>query len=959
MAESFSLIYKSEEQLQKFLSDQPQLANSDKVLIQAIVHTINRTKIIKLQKVIQQLFPKAAFMGTTAEGSIMNGNINNENIVLTFTLFDHVVIHSSLIKDSYNNYFLEYNRNHFRQEECKLQMIFSTHSYVHLEKVLNDLHKLYPKTVVTGAVSNEKGIVFNKQTIVENGFIITSFYSSELVIHKKIINGWKEIGQRFQVTDAKDHRLLSINYLKPKELHKKYFGNYISNDMKEHVFEYPFMFHRNRDKKVLFPIGFEESGTFIYNEPISVGDEVSFSYLDIESFIKQSNEFANDSALEKVDVFFSFTNFHLNNITKTLMYNQTKMFDSIASVFGLITNKIIINKNHGLNLEQPSLMFIGISESQQPQLKQAIHYHMEIPKHIETVGKLTQLIENTALEMNELTKNNDLSEQYYQSLFENNEDFIYSTDLSGNILSVNQAFIRIFGYQKNEIIGKLALDYIDENDIPRVKINFFRALKGQIRTYRLKMTTKRGEEKVFLMKNIPITVGGKVIGTNGIGRDITESVEYEEKITQLAYYDVDTGLPNRMKFTEILNDQLHWSKKKDYPLAVIFLDIDRFKMINDTLGYKAGDEILKKVSFRLKNHIPHNGHLGRFSGDKFSIILSNYERPDDIRRLCKELLDSISVPIEYAGQEYYIAASIGISIYPNDGVQTETLLKNADLALNRCKVQGGNKFSFYSTEMNEQVKYRIELESYLRKALEKQEFFLCYQPIYHLKTGNIFGSEALIRWNHPKLGLIPPNEFIPLAEETGLIRDIGRWVLIESCKQNYLWQKEGLGKLRISVNVSPQQFQHEMFLLDVKEALEISGMDPKYLHLELTESVMLRNMNYSIAVMKELQDLGVKVSIDDFGTGYSSLNYLRNLPANTLKIDRSFIHNMDQDSSHIAIIKAIITMGKGLSMKIIAEGVETKDQLELLEKLNCHYAQGFYIHKPLEVEEFYKKIKVS
>jgi len=958
VAESFSLIYKSEEQLQKFLADHPQLANSDNVLIQAIVHTINCSNIIKLQKVIQQLFPKAAFMGTTAEGSVINSELNQENIVLTFTLFDRSFIISCLIEESYSNHFLENHRKHLKQEESKLQIIFSTHSYGHLDKVLNHLQMLYPNTVVTGTISNKNGFVFDKEKIVKKGFVISSLYSHQLVIHKKIISGWKEIGQRFQVTDAKDRRLLSINYLKPMELHKKYFGNYILNNFNEHVFEYPFMFHRKKDKKVLFPIELDENGAFLYNEPISVGDEVSFSYLDIDSFVQQSNEYVSDLASEKVDVFFSFSNFYLHDNINTLIYKQAKMFDSIASVFGLFSNKIIRNRDNQL-MDDPSLMIIGISESQKPQIQHDIHYHMEIPKHLETVWKLTHLMEKTSIEMNELTKNNDLSEQYYQSLFDNNEDFIYSTDLSGNILSVNQAFIRIFGYQKNEIIGKLALDYIDENDIPRVKINFFRALKGQIRTYRLKMTTKRGEEKVFLMKNIPITVGGKVIGTYGIGRDITESVEYEEKITQLAYYDVDTGLPNRMKFTEILNDHLHWSKKKDYPLAVIFLDIDRFKMINDTLGYKAGDEILKKISFRLKNHIPHNGHLGRFSGDKFSIILSNYERPDDIRRLCKELLDSISVPIEYAGQEYYIAASIGISIYPNDGVQTETLLKNADLALNRCKVQGGNKFSFYSTEMNEQVKYRIELESYLRKALEKQEFFLCYQPIYHLKTGNIFGSEALIRWNHPKLGLIPPNEFIPLAEETGLIRDIGRWVLIESCKQNNLWQKEGLGKLRISVNVSPQQFQHEMFLLDVKEALEISGMDPRYLHLELTESVMLRNMNYSIAVMKELQDLGVKVSIDDFGTGYSSLNYLRNLPANTLKIDRSFIHNMDQDSSHIAIIKAIITMGKGLSMKIIAEGVETKDQLELLEKLNCHYAQGFYMHKPLDVEEFYKKIKVS
>ncbi len=357
--------------------------------------------------------------------------------------------------------------------------------------------------------------------------------------------------------------------------------------------------------------------------------------------------------------------------------------------------------------------------------------------------------------------------------------------------------------------------------------------------------------------------------------------------------------------------------------------------------------------------MPEHAQLGRFSGDKFSILIKEYHQSKDIIQFCEQVLSAINLPIKYSGQEYFVAASIGISIYPNDGVQTEILLKHVDLALNRCKLQGGNNYSFYSTEMNDQVKLRIEMESHLRRALEKDEFFLCYQPIYQLKSGKIFGSEALIRWQHPKLGLIPPNEFIPVAEETGLIREIGRWVLIESCRQNKKWHDDGIRNLVISVNVSPKQFQHEMFISDVKEALSISGMSPEYLHLELTESIMLGNISYSVSVMKELQRLGVKVSIDDFGKGYSSLNYLRNLPANTIKIDRSFIKNIHQDPSHMAIVKAIITMGKGLSMKVIAEGIETKEQWELLKKLNCHYAQGYYIHKPLKANEFVTKINVS
>ncbi|MCM3241373.1 EAL domain-containing protein [Cytobacillus oceanisediminis] len=255
-------------------------------------------------------------------------------------------------------------------------------------------------------------------------------------------------------------------------------------------------------------------------------------------------------------------------------------------------------------------------------------------------------------------------------------------------------------------------------------------------------------------------------------------------------------------------------------------------------------------------------------------------------------------------------------------------------------------------EMNQQAMVRLELESYLRKALQKNEFFLCYQPLIDLETGNLYGSEALIRWNHPKLGLVSPGEFIPLAEETGLIKDIGGWVLGSACKQNKRWQMLGYKSLSISVNVSAYQFQQPGFLQEVKMALELSGMEPQYLTLELTESTMLRNVEHSIQVMQSLQNIGVKVSIDDFGTGYSSLSYLKDLPINTLKIDRSFINNLRLNTSDVAIVKAIITMGHGLAVKVVAEGVETQEQIELLKELKCHYAQGFYIHKPLMTSEF-------
>lgn len=556
-------------------------------------------------------------------------------------------------------------------------------------------------------------------------------------------------------------------------------------------------------------------------------------------------------------------------------------------------------------------------------------------------------------------KVNSEIEQRYHSLFEHNSDIVYSTDLRGYLTSVNSTFEKTLGYKALELLSTNALNYVKEEDVPRVRMHFYRALMGKEQYYYIDIPTKTGELLTFQIRNIPIIINEEKVGIYGIGRNVTEQKKAEKQIANLAYYDFETGLPNRLSFSEKLAELLERAAKKKRKLSVLFIDMDRFKIINDSLGHYAGDEILKELADRVKVILPSGSFLGRFAGDKFTLILSKNINVENIVTVAKNIQSSIAVPVLYHGKEYFITASIGISMYPDDGHEEQTLLRNADAAMNRTKLKGGNKIKFYSTEINNQALFRLELESYLRKALVKDEFFLSYQPLIDLDTGTIYGSEALIRWNHPKLGLIPPVDFIPLAEETGLIHDIGRWVLENACLQTKKWQDLGLGSLSVSVNVSANQFQQSQFVDEVKTALNQSGLEPHYLNLELTESVMLRNVSRSILVMKELQLMGVKVSIDDFGTGYSSLSYLKNLPINTLKIDRSFIKNLRDDQSDIAIVKAIITMGHGLNVKVVAEGVETVEQLNLLKQLKCHYAQGFYIQRPLTIIDFEAGLRKS
>ena len=487
-----------------------------------------------------------------------------------------------------------------------------------------------------------------------------------------------------------------------------------------------------------------------------------------------------------------------------------------------------------------------------------------------TINTLTHLVETSQQDILHLNESLKISEQYYRSLFDNNGDFVYSTDLKGNFTSVNHSFLKTFGFSELELIGKSALNFINKADVPRAKMHFFQALRGKNQTYNLEITIKTGETQVFQVKNIAITVNGQCVGTYGIGRNITRQKKTEEKIIQLAYYDHDTGLPNRMRFTEQLEEMLRSAKKKKEILAVLVIDIDRFKMINDSLGLYAGDIVLKELAARIEENVPKGGYFGRFSGDKFTLLLTKEVSLEQSTRVARELQTIISKPLYYENQEFTVTASIGISSFPGDGLDEHTLLKNADIAMNRSKNQGGNKITFFSTDMNDQAMIRLELESYLRKALQKDEFFLCYQPLMDLKTSEITCTEALIRWNHPHLGIVSPAQFIPLAEETGLIQEIGAWVLTTACTQTKEWQVNGFSTLGISVNVSAYQFQQPSFIVQVIRALEVSQLNPNFLTLELTESAMLQDITYSISVMHELQNLGVKVSIDDFGTGYSS-----------------------------------------------------------------------------------------
>jgi diguanylate cyclase (GGDEF)-like protein len=458
-----------------------------------------------------------------------------------------------------------------------------------------------------------------------------------------------------------------------------------------------------------------------------------------------------------------------------------------------------------------------------------------------------------------------------------------------------------------------------------------------------------------------------------IVRDITDRKSAEAKIYNLAYYDELTELPNRELFSQSLERTISSAQQEGQKFAVLFVDLDRFKRINDTLGHTIGDELLKDVATRLAkctratDTVSHldptasgNIKLARLGGDEFVIKLYGVDSDDSVAMVATRIIDALTPPFTCAGHQFVVTPSIGIAMYPQDGQTGEELLMNADSAMYRAKAVGRNNFKFYSETMRTKSLHRLDLENLIRTAIEEEQFELYYQPKVDARTFRLVGAEALLRWHHPERGQIAPDDFVPIAEETGLIVPIGKWVLRQACKQVKVWSTSPVGAIPVSVNISSHQFRDDGLVRDVLEAVSDAGIKTTDLELEITESVLLQDVDKTLIELKALKEAGISLSIDDFGTGYSSLSYLKRFPIDTIKIDRSFVKDLHQDTDDAAICAAILAMADQLGLNVVAEGVETREQLDFLRSHNCNHIQGFICSKPLPASEFFQLlVKIS
>jgi len=963
---SFNTYYTDVAVLESFIKKHT-IKDSPSLLIQVFTAVNDIAFIETLLKNLTRLLPNAVIIGATTDGEIMDGKVSTHKTVLNFTRFEHTQLKADTVIHQKDGFFSgQYLAKSLVQNDTKLIIAFVDGLHTNGEAFLKGMHSVHSEIVVAGGLAGDNATftqtyVFTKEAIVTHGAVGVALNSARLNVYNDYSFNWRCIGKELTITKVEDNRVFMIDDKTAVDTYGHYLGDEVAEELPAVGIELPLITTRNGIKIARAVLAKHDDGSLSFAGNFNLGEKVQFGYGDSNDILDYSNVILTNVMQRPSEVIFVYSCMARRHFMPDLIETEVIPLQKIAPVAGFFTYGEFFTSKEKELLNQ-SMTVLSLSESDKA-VKPNSLYKTEATKYIRnTTNALIHLINITsheAMEQETLRQ----AQSTFETLFEKAPDGILLIEKE-RFVQCNQKMIDIFGYHSEEEFLQIPIRQIYPKKQPDgshslSKMKEMRDLALKEGRCQLELRCKKANGETFwtdIMLTSMVLNGRDVLYL--VCRDISQRKEMELELSHqksILYYQANhdelTGLPNRILFSKEIQQSIveHTQNKKEF--ALLFFDLDRFKGINDSLGHNIGDKVLQIIANRLKESLRKNSFISRLGGDEFVVILKDIKSNNDIVLVAQRILNVVKEPISIGNHTLYTSASIGISICPKNDMNAQNLLKYADAAMYKAKDEGGNNYQFYANEMTKLVYEQVIMERDLREGIKNDELVVYYQPVINAVTNEIIGVEALIRWYHPRLGILSPDMFIPLSKKAGMVIELDLWVMKTAMRDVSSWYAEGLQPGFLALNLTMRQLEYPPLIQEMKDMFHIYNFKAQWLELEITESEMMKKPDEVISLLKKLNYLGIGIAIDDFGTGYSSLSYLKHLPIDKLKIDKSFIKDIPQDEDAVVIVKTIIALATSLHLDVIAEGVEQEEQKEFLVAHGCRDIQGYYYSKPLSSKD--------
>jgi len=943
------------------------IKNNDTLLIQVFTGINDEKYIRNVLENIVSFLPDAVIVGSTTDGEIMNGQVSTHKTIISFTEFEHTRLTVAMIKHGQDGYYSgKYIAQTLIEDDTKLLIAFADGLHSNGEAFLEGINAVNSTVMVAGGLAGDnatfsKTYVFTKDFISDNGAVCVALHSKQLDVMNDYSFSWRRIGRELTLTHVEANRVYTIDNRTAVETYIHYLGEDMAKGLPAIGIEFPLMMKRKGIDVARAVLIKHDDGSLSFAGNLKEGDKVQLGYGDPLDILERSKDVWQEMKRHGSEAIFVYSCMARRHFMPEDINKETLPLQELAPTVGFYTYGEFFTAEKKELLNQTMTMI---------SLREKIIVHEEdIEMHQESqlvgtsVNALIHLANTTANEVME-EKTLRRERDTFELLFNKSPDGILLIDYD-TFFQVNQQIVNLFEYSSKEVF----LDTNIRKIFPRFQPDGTSSLRKMYRFREEALKEKKEVQGEWLLKKEDQTLfWAEVIFTsivlNGremiylVCRDISDRKEMELELSRQknilyyqAHHDMLTGLPNRTLFVKELKEALTSRMLEDEELALLFIDLDRFKKINDSLGHAIGDKVLTIIGERLKKIIKNDNIAARLGGDEFLVMLNHVKHHDEILQSIAEILKVIEEPVYIDHYTLYTSASIGVSCAPKDGFNADNLVKFADTAMYKAKENTNSHYQFYDSEMTDKAYEHLMMEKDLREGIKNGDFEVYYQPQINMQTGDIVGLEALVRWKHPVVGLLFPDVFIPLSEKTGLIVELDFWVMKEAMEQVSQWYKEGLSPGVLALNMSMQELEYPQLEEKIYQNLENYKFDVKWLELEITETEVMKNPDSVIAILEKLHKIGISIAIDDFGTGYSSLSQLKSLPITTLKIDRSFISDIPQDEDAVAIVQTVLALSESLRLEVVAEGIENEVQRDFLLDKGCTVGQGYYYSKPLRARE--------